>query len=615
MLVRYHLFSVLSVLATVFLYGQATPLTRLWDNITMKHSWNAVPDHWESLGHPAAGTTIDLYLALKSHNEDALVDALYKVSTPKHPKYGAHLSKEQVADLVAPHPDTLELVTSWLEDRGIPPSSVSMTLGGNWLKVIGVPVLQANDILGASYQLYLHGETNGTVLRTVSYSLPGALHGHIQTVVPTTYFGSPRMEWKQRPNGVAAARIKAGLREHVTVLPSREDENFVSPSYVRWLYKTTGYVPTVVDMNEIGIAGFRGQYPNPEDLQEFMKEYRTDGEYATYRVEGVNGGLYNPSEPGAEANLNLQFAEAITYPTPNIFYSIGGVADTETDPYVKWVEYLLKQTRIPQTISTSYGGYEHDFSPEYAKRVCDLFAQLGARGVTVLFGSGDWGVGEGDCLVEDDDNPGHETVAFLPIFPATCPHVTSVGGTVGGTTIDDPEVAAIFSGGGFSNYFVRPSYQAKVVPDFLQKIDNMYDGFYNRYGRGIPDISAQAVKFKFILNMQPTLRSGTSGSTPIVAGIISLLNDYRISKGISPFGFLNPWLYSDGLTGIKDITAGWNPGCGTDGFPAVVGWDPVTGLGTPNFDKLEEIIDDLPPVQPTVTSLPTGEGGGSTMVL
>ncbi|KAF8259695.1 hypothetical protein EI94DRAFT_1614660, partial [Lactarius quietus] len=47
--------------------------------------------------------------------------------------------------------------------------------------------------------------------------------------------------------------------------------------------------------------------------------------------------------------------------------------------------------------------------------------------------------------------------------------------------------------------------------------------------------------------------------------------------------------------GFDDITSGSNPGCGTGGSPAMVGWDPVTGLGTPNFDKLEQIIDDRPP--------------------
>ena len=111
--------------------------------------------------------------------------------------HDAYLSKEQVAELVAPHPDTLNLVNCWLRDHDIPPSFISMMLCGNWLVVIGVSVPQANDIIGASYQLYQRVETDDTVLRTVSYSLHEALDEHIQTVAPTTYFGSPLTQWKK----------------------------------------------------------------------------------------------------------------------------------------------------------------------------------------------------------------------------------------------------------------------------------------------------------------------------------------------------------------------------------------------------------------------------------
>jgi tripeptidyl-peptidase I len=60
-----------------------------------------------------------------------------------------------------------------------------------------------------------------------------------------------------------------------------------------------------------------------------------------------------------------------------------------------------------------------------------------------------------------------------------------------------------------------------------------------------------------------------------VAGLISLLNDYRLSMGKPPLGFLNIWLYGDARLGFNDIKDGSNPGCGTEGFSAVPGWDPV----------------------------------------
>ena len=67
------------------------------------------------------------------------------------------------------------------------------------------------------------------------------------------------------------------------------------------------------------------------------------------------------------------------------------------------------------------------------------------------------------------------------------------------------------------------------------------------------------------------------------AATLSLLNDSLISKGKAPLGFLNPWLYSAGLGGLNDIISGCNPGSGTEGFSATVGWDPVCPARVLNF--------------------------------
>ncbi|KAH9164774.1 hypothetical protein EDB89DRAFT_2077600 [Lactarius sanguifluus] len=189
------------------------------------------------------------------------------------------------------------------------PSSVSRTLG-SWLTLTGVLVSQANNILGASYQLYNHVEINHTVLRTISYSIPEALHEHIHTIVPTTYFGSPpteRRKLRMHPNSAVLAWAEAGSEESVNVLSSCDLEGYVSPSYVRWLYKTSGYHPAVVDWNVIGIAGFGDDYPSPKDLGLFMTEFRTDGEDAIFSVVQVQGGGNDPDTPGKEANVDTQY--------------------------------------------------------------------------------------------------------------------------------------------------------------------------------------------------------------------------------------------------------------------------------------------------------------------
>jgi tripeptidyl-peptidase-1 len=126
-----------------------------------------------------------------------------------------------------------------------------------------------------------------------------------------------------------------------------------------------------------------------------------------------------------QANLDVQYAGSISYPTPNTYYITGGEPSFEPDsftttntnePYLDWLNFILDQDTIPQTISTSYGDDEQTVPPDYAKTVCNLFAQVGARGVSLLFSSGDYGVGGGSCL----SNDGMNRRQFIPMFPASC---------------------------------------------------------------------------------------------------------------------------------------------------------------------------------------------------
>ena len=110
-------------------------------------------------------------------------------------------------------------------------------------------------------------------------------------------------------------------------------------------------------------------------------------------------------------------------------------------------------------------------------------------------------------------------------------------------------------------------------------------------GRGYPDVAAQGMRYKVMLRGKETLLDGTSAASPVFASVIALLNDRLAARGKKPLGFLNPFLYSDvGMAALNDVSSGSNPGCGTSGFPAKKGWDPVTGLGTPDFEKLASAV-------------------------
>ncbi|KAG2011221.1 tripeptidyl peptidase SED3 [Coprinopsis cinerea AmutBmut pab1-1] len=601
---------------------------------------------------------LTLHIGLKQWGVGRLVEELGRVSDPGDSRYGQYLSKEQVEEFTRPHPDTRRIVEDWLSFYGVLPPRYTLKSPSQTLDTItqsqdtitlSLPLSQAERLLNTSYHTFLHRASNTAVLRTLSYSLPRILHEHVDLVSPTTYFGTIRSmrsasflqpelvrpsEWDSvvatstsdtvtdnrsgktssgssgslEAVGVAVDSDPAGLVDDLLGpvaegLAAASCNLFVTPACLRRLYNTTSYIPTLRQKSEgergnvqlgVGVAGYLDQFVNDADLQTFYGKFRPEAKGFEVPTVQVNGGGNDQSKPGVEANLDVQYTTAMSYPIPNIYYSTGGtppfLADTQTpsntnEPYLAWLTYLLSQPTLPAVITTSYGDDEQTVPVEYATRVCNLFAQLGARGTTVFFSSGDFGVGGGDCLKND----GSGKVEFQPGFPASCPFVTAVGGT----TRVNPEIGIKFSGGGFSRYFARPEYQEKAVKAYLDAtgVEEKYTGLFNANGRAYPDISAQANGYQVVVGGQVYSVGGTSASSPTVAGIFALLNDYRLSQNRSLLGFINPLIYSEYARGaFNDIVSGNNPGCHTNGFEARSGWDPVTGVGTPDFVKLQGVV-------------------------
>ncbi len=105
--------------------------------------------------------------------------------------------------------------------------------------------------------------------------------------------------------------------------------------------------------------------------------------------------------------------------------------------------------------------------------------------------------------------------------------------------------------------------------------------------------------------------SGTSASTPVFAGMVSLVNGRRLAAGKSSLGWLNPAIYTLYHKFANDITEGDNncaagaDVCCSSGYNARAGWDPVTGVGSVNFTAFSDVLFRLGDFPFVPTPLPT----------
>ncbi|KAL8714599.1 MAG: hypothetical protein Q9220_001547 [cf. Caloplaca sp. 1 TL-2023] len=581
-----------------------SPITQSRSSYAVKDSHH-VPRRWTRVGEAPGHGVVNLEIALKQSRFEELERHLYEVSDPDHHRYGDHLSSDEVNELVKPSGESLDLVHEWLRDNGISADKLRYSPARDWVKV-SLPIAHVERLLDAKYSVYRH-EDGTHIVRTPAWSLPTHLHKHIDAIQPTNSFfrAAPKkstvMPVADDGQDVASAS-RVDVMNPPTDLTVAQACNVsaVTPLCLRTLYGTINYKPQVPGKNKVGLTNYLNEANNRSDVYLFLKQFRPEAaqEAFTFKVEVIANGDNQQTPDNAtqlaegkdlEGNLDAETIIGIDYPTPLIAYNTGGSPpfkpddNTPTDtnePYLVWVQYVLAEKNLPQVISTSYGDDEQTVPESYARTVCNQFAQLGARGVSLLFASGDDGVGpDGSCFTNDGKN----TSTFLPSFPDGCPYVTSVGATKS----FNPEVAAFdprngfVSGGGFSNYFKRPAYQDDAVKPYVASLGNQYKGLYNKQGRGYPDIAAQGQLFQTVWNGTIRRLDGTSASTPAASAILSLVNDALLAAGRKPLGFLNPWLYKRGYQAFTDILSGNSMGCGTDGFPAVKGWDAVTGFGTP----------------------------------
>jgi len=223
---------------------------------------------------------------------------------------------------------------------------------------------------------------------------------------------------------------------------------------------------------------------------------------------------------------------------------------------------MSNATTIPLVHSLSVGEPENELGNALVARMNDELAALGARGATIVFASGDSG--------------------YVPIqkFGAGSPFVTAVGGVWNGEIGGDSYLSVDdISTGGFSSLDANAqgSYQKDAVAHYLTTSGSRPSSF-NSSRRCVPDLALFDNGVDVRVNGMNQYTGGTSAAAPALSGMLSLINDALLNAGHSPLGFVNPLLYQN-ADAFQDIAKGNN-----NGFAAVEGYDPASGLGT--FDTM-----------------------------
>jgi kumamolisin len=323
----------------------------------------------------------------------------------------------------------------------------------------------------------------------------------------------------------------------------------------------------------IGIIELGGGY-NASDLSTYFAGLGiAEPRVTAVSVDGATNTPNLPSSPtdpnaDGEVALDIEVAGSIApganiavYFTPNTSQGFidaltTAIHDTANGP--------------PSVISISWGSAESNWTSQSMTVLDEACQSAVALGISITVASGDNGSSDGESGNNVD-------------FPASSPHVLGCGGTELITANgaiqqevvwnDQPQGGA--SGGGVSSVFPIPPWQMK---------SNVPKPPTSSGGRGVPDVAGDAspeTGYNVLFDGQSAVVGGTSAAAPLWAALIALLNQ-RCGSNI---GFANLALYQNAENGFHDIIQGNN-----GSYSAGPGWDPCTGLGSPNGSQLSQIF-------------------------
>ena len=202
------------------------------------------------------------------------------VSSPGHSRYGQHLKRHELRDLVKPRAESTATVMEWLAMSGVEERDVHND--GEWIS-FHAPVKRAEEMMSTSFKIYQStARPDVKRIRSLSYSVPRAVVGHIDTIQPTVRFGHIRAE---RSN----VFIQEEVQFSVAALNTTQCNAAVTPACLADLYNYASYKVDPKASVTIGVNGFLKQYARYADYDLFVAKFSPSAVGSNFSFTSVNG--------------------------------------------------------------------------------------------------------------------------------------------------------------------------------------------------------------------------------------------------------------------------------------------------------------------------------------
>lgn len=544
--------------------------------VALSSSTRRLPKGSKVVGTADPTHHIEISVRIRRKSPAGLDDHALMSLGAEPPSRRQYLSREEFAATRGADPADVAKIDDFAHRHGLNVKSVH--LASRTVKLTGT-VAAFSDAFGVKLQKVKH--EGGTYrMRTGNVQIPEELKDIIIGVHGLDNRPVARPHFRLRQLRRAAAAPRGAASGAFAVTDVAKLYNFPTGE------TGAGQCIAIIELNDIDIQGRpTGAGYKTTDLAAFFKQSGIPMPSVTSL--SVDGGANKPghSQADGEVVLDIEVAGAVAPGAKIAVY----FAPNTTNGFIDAVKAAVHDTvRRPSVISISWGGPEEPTgAQQFLDGLNEAIRDAAAMGVTVCIASGDNGSAD---MAQNWDGKPHAD------FPASSPFALACGGTkltaANGRIADEvvwnegPSGGA--GGGGVSVYFALPSYQSGVkVPKSPA----------NSAGRGVPDVAGDADPasgYEIFLNGRRTTIGGTSAVAPLMAGLITLINQATTKNFGKTVGFINPLIYASNAHSVfRDITEGDNDIYGKlhGLYKAAPGWDACSGLGVPDGQGLLELLD------------------------